>query len=42
MDICWAGTDAGQLLRSDDRGRTWAEVAREQAAIRALAVLRLI
>ena len=42
MDICWAGTDAGQLLRSDDRGRIWAEVAREPVAIRALAVLRLI
>ncbi|NTW02034.1 MAG: hypothetical protein HGA19_12215, partial [Oscillochloris sp.] len=25
MDICWAGTDAGQILRSDDRGRTWNE-----------------
>jgi photosystem II stability/assembly factor-like uncharacterized protein len=42
MDICWAGTDAGQILRSDDRGRTWDEVAREPTAIRALAVLRLI
>jgi hypothetical protein len=42
MDICWAGTDAGQLLRSDDRGRNWGEVAREPTAIRALAVLRLI
>ncbi len=41
MDICWAGTDAGQLLRSDDRGRSWVEVACEPAAIRALAVLRL-
>ncbi|MBX0329536.1 hypothetical protein K2Z83_17840 [Oscillochloris sp. ZM17-4] len=42
MDICWAGTDVGQLLRSDDRGRTWAEVAREPVAIRALAVMRLV
>jgi photosystem II stability/assembly factor-like uncharacterized protein len=42
MDICWAGTSEGQLLRSDDRGRSWAEVAREPAAIRALSVQRLI
>jgi hypothetical protein len=42
MDICWAGTDAGQLLRSDSRGRAWIEVGREPCAIRALAVLRLI
>jgi photosystem II stability/assembly factor-like uncharacterized protein len=41
MDICWAGTAEGQLLRSDDRGRTWLEVAREPAAIRALSVQRL-
>lgn len=42
MDICWAGSDAGQLLCSTDRGRTWVELARESCAIRALAVLRLI
>ncbi|MEI7643507.1 MAG: hypothetical protein WCJ55_04270 [Chloroflexales bacterium] len=42
MDTCWAGTSVGQILRSDDRGRTWDEVAREPTAIRALAVLRLI
>ncbi|MEI6779181.1 MAG: hypothetical protein WCK70_19950 [Chloroflexales bacterium] len=42
MDTCWAGTDAGQLLRSTDRGRTWDEIACEPSAIRALAVLRLI
>lgn len=41
MDIAWAGTDQGQLLRSDDRGRTWREVAREQAGILSLAVVRL-
>ncbi|NNJ11327.1 hypothetical protein EKD04_013375 [Chloroflexales bacterium ZM16-3] len=41
MDICWAGTNTGQLLRSDDRGCTWVEVACEPAAIRALSVLRL-
>ncbi|MEI8308464.1 MAG: sialidase family protein [Chloroflexales bacterium] len=42
MDICWAGSDAGQILRSDDRGCTWGEIARVPDAIRALAVLRLI
>lgn len=42
MDMAWAGTDAGQLLRSDDRGRTWAVVAAGEAPIRALAVERLI
>lgn len=41
MDIAWAGTDQGQLLRSDDRGRTWVEVAREKAGILSLAVVRL-
>jgi photosystem II stability/assembly factor-like uncharacterized protein len=41
MDIAWAGSDAGQLLRSDDRGRSWQEVAREPAAILSLAVVRL-
>jgi photosystem II stability/assembly factor-like uncharacterized protein len=41
MDTVWAGTTAGQLLRSDDRGRTWSEIAREAAAISSLAVVRL-
>ncbi len=41
MDIAWAGTDQGQLLRSDDRGRTWREVAREPAGVLSLAVVRL-
>lgn len=42
MDMAWAGTDAGQLLRSDDRGRAWTVVAAGEAPIRALAVERLI
>jgi len=41
MDTVWAGTTAGQLLHSDDRGRTWSEIAREAAAISSLAVVRL-
>jgi photosystem II stability/assembly factor-like uncharacterized protein len=41
MDTAWAGTTAGQLLRSDDRGRTWSAIAREAAAISSLAVVRL-
>jgi photosystem II stability/assembly factor-like uncharacterized protein len=41
MDYAWAGTDAGQLLRSDDRGRTWRAVATEPAAIRSIAVVRI-
>ncbi|HMQ34726.1 MAG TPA: hypothetical protein PKD53_28575 [Chloroflexaceae bacterium] len=41
MDIAWAGTDQGQLLRSDDRGRTWREVGRERAGVLSLAVVRL-
>jgi photosystem II stability/assembly factor-like uncharacterized protein len=41
MDFVWAGTDAGQLLRSDDRGRSWREVGAEPAAIRSLAVVRV-
>jgi hypothetical protein len=36
----WAGTDAGQLLRSDDRGATWREVARLGAAIHCLVAVR--
>jgi hypothetical protein len=42
IDTAWAGTAAGELLRSDDRGRSWAVVAREQAAILSLAVVRLV
>lgn len=41
MDTAWAGTASGQLLRSDDRGRTWEQIAQEPAAIRSLAVVRL-
>lgn len=41
MDIVWAGTDRGQLLRSDDRGRLWQSVADEGAAIHSLAVVRI-
>lgn len=36
----WAGTDEGQLLRSDDRGATWREAARLGAAILALVAVR--
>lgn len=42
MDFAWAGTDQGQLLRSDDRGRTWREVASERNPILSLAVVRLV
>jgi photosystem II stability/assembly factor-like uncharacterized protein len=42
MDIAWAGTSAGQLLRSDDRGRSWAQVGEVGAGILSLAVVRLI
>lgn len=41
MDYAWAGTDAGQLLRSDDRGRSWSEVGVEPAAIQSLAIVRI-
>ena len=41
MDIAWAGSDCGQLLRSHDRGQHWYEIAREPAPILCLAVLRL-
>lgn len=41
MDYVWAGTDAGQLLRSEDRGRSWIEVASEPAGILSLAIVRL-
>jgi hypothetical protein len=33
----WAGTDTGQLLRSNDRGVSWREIARLDAPIRCLA-----
>lgn len=36
----WAGTDAGQILRSDDRGATWREAARLDAAILCLVAVR--
>jgi photosystem II stability/assembly factor-like uncharacterized protein len=42
MDIAWAGTDAGELLYSEDRGRSWRLLAREEHAIRCLAVTRAI
>ena len=35
----WAGTDAGLLLRSDDRGAGWREAARVGAAISCLSVV---
>jgi hypothetical protein len=41
IDTAWAGTEKGELLRSDDRGRTWEIIAREAMAITALAVVRL-
>ncbi|MCU0492566.1 MAG: hypothetical protein MUD01_13320 [Chloroflexaceae bacterium] len=41
MDTAWAGTETGQLLCSDDRGRTWEHVADGLPAVRALAVVRL-
>ncbi|PDV98327.1 WD40/YVTN/BNR-like repeat-containing protein [Candidatus Chloroploca asiatica] len=42
MDVAWAGTDGGQLLCSDDRGRHWHEVTQEDAGVLSLAVVRLI
>jgi photosystem II stability/assembly factor-like uncharacterized protein len=41
FDYAWAGTDAGQLLRSEDRGRSWRAVATEPAPIHSLAVVRI-
>lgn len=41
MDYAWAGTDQGQLLRSQDRGRSWHIVATEPAPIRSLAIVRI-
>jgi photosystem II stability/assembly factor-like uncharacterized protein len=40
-DLAWAGTDAGQLLYTDDRGRTWQTIDRSLAPIRSLASARL-
>ncbi len=36
-DAAWAGTEAGALLRTADRGHSWQLVAREPAAILCLA-----
>lgn len=41
MDIAWAGSNSGQLLRSHDRGQRWYEIAREPTSILCLTVLRL-
>ncbi len=41
MDTVWAGTTAGQLLCSDDRGRTWGAIAHMAVAVSSLAVVRL-
>jgi photosystem II stability/assembly factor-like uncharacterized protein len=41
MDIAWAGSDCGQLLRSHDRGQRWHAIAREPVPILCLAVVRL-
>jgi hypothetical protein len=40
-DVAWGGSDAGVLLRTSDRGRSWRTVAHEQAAIRCLAAVVL-
>jgi hypothetical protein len=42
IDSAWAGTEKGELLRSENRGREWQIVAREAAAIHSLAVVRLV
>ncbi len=42
MDRAWAGTEGGQLLRTDDRGRTWKLVAQVAAPVHSLAITRLI
>ncbi|EFO80890.1 hypothetical protein OSCT_1259 [Oscillochloris trichoides DG-6] len=41
MDTCWAGTDTGQILRSDDRGQSWVEVAQEAKPIHAMVVMQI-
>jgi hypothetical protein len=38
-DAAWAGTEAGALLRTGDRGHSWQLVAHEPAAILCLAAL---
>jgi hypothetical protein len=38
-DAGWAGTTAGALLRTEDRGRSWQVIAREPAAILSLAAV---
>jgi photosystem II stability/assembly factor-like uncharacterized protein len=40
-DVTWAGTEAGQVFRSDDRGRTWHLVLSGLAPIRTLVATRL-
>lgn len=42
MDRAWAGTEGGQLLCTDDRGRTWTLVAQVAAPVQSLAITRLI
>ncbi|NJM06480.1 hypothetical protein HC891_10210 [Candidatus Gracilibacteria bacterium] len=42
IDSAWAGTERGELLHSENRGREWQLVAREEVAILSLAVMRLI
>ncbi len=40
-DQAWAGTDAGELLHTTDRGRTWQQVLDGLPSIRSLAPTRL-
>ncbi|NJO06800.1 MAG: hypothetical protein HC876_15480 [Chloroflexaceae bacterium] len=40
-DVAWAGTAGGDVLRSDDRGRTWVIVTQGLAPVRSLAAVRL-
>ena len=42
IDTAWAGTQQGELLRSDDRGETWHIVTSDLPPITCLAVVRLI
>jgi photosystem II stability/assembly factor-like uncharacterized protein len=41
IDTAWAGSADGNLLLSDDRGRSWRTIARGLAPVRALAAVRL-
>lgn len=41
IDTAWAGTVAGQLLRSDDRGRSWSLVAADLPPVRCIVAVRL-